>query len=183
MLMREVETTTLCPCGSTATVRCLECANGIFSCRDCLVKSHRHLPFHWIQEWQETHFVKKDLSEIGYILYMGHHGSRCSHIPTNLPKSTSELIIGHHNGIHKVNVAWCHCPGRGDHIQQSMLGGLFPCSLVHIKSAFTFTLLKEFHIHHPESKKSAYDFVHALVHLSNGTFADEVPVSHFGHII
>jgi hypothetical protein len=45
------------------------------------------------------------------------------------------------------------------------------------KTAFTFNVLKQNHIHHAQSKQSAYDFLAGLQRLSDNAFTYDVPVS------
>ena len=49
--------------------------------------------------------------------------------------------------------------------------------------AFTFNVLHQFHLHHLESKESAYDFVGALRRLMDNAFAQGVSVSNMTEML
>ncbi|KAG5635468.1 hypothetical protein H0H81_011141 [Sphagnurus paluster] len=52
--------------------------------------------------------------------------------------------------------------------------GLFPATVRRPTTAFTFQVLKQFHLHHLESKESTYDFIGALRRLTDNVFAHQV---------
>jgi hypothetical protein len=54
---------------------------------------------------------------------------------------------------------------------------LFPATFEQPQTAFTFTAMKQFHVHALASKKSAYDYVKALCQLSNNAAPTTVAVS------
>lgn len=164
-----------CTCGEKAHYRCLECSVAHPQCQSCIVKTHRHLPFHWVDFWDDGFFRRMDLASLGLILHLGHHGMPCDEIATDRAPST--LIITHTNGIHESKVHWCACKGCPSRVSQLVRAGLFPATPENPESAFTIKLLEEFHLHTLTSKKSAYDFFKALYRLTNNAFPDDVPVS------
>ena len=178
MLMREAEpgVNKLCACGKNiADTRCLECSSLPLQCTQCICLSHRHQPFHWVERWEGTYFVRTDLERLGFELCLGHDGQRCRNIATN--RESTAMTIVHHNGIHKVRVAWCDCPTAEDHVSQLMLNGLFPATLTNPQTAFSFAMLNQAHLHILQSKKSAYDYIWAIRRLTNNVFTSDVPVS------
>ncbi|KAK7006975.1 hypothetical protein R3P38DRAFT_2554914 [Favolaschia claudopus] len=56
-----------------------------------------------------------------------------------------------------------------------MRARLFPATMKETKSAFTFTVLKECHLHNLESKKASYDYMGALRRLTDNSFTADVP--------
>lgn len=62
-----------------------------------------------------------------------------------------------------------------------MKSRLFPGSVREPKTAYTFTVMKQSALHHLESKRSCYDYLGALLRLTDNSFTADVPVSH-GHI-
>ena len=57
-----------------------------------------------------------------------------------------------------------------------MRARMFPATMRRPMMAFTFNLLHQFHLHHLESKASAYDFIGALRRITNNAFAQDMPV-------
>ena len=57
-----------------------------------------------------------------------------------------------------------------------MRARLFPATTRDTKTAFTFKVLKEFHLHNLESKKAAYDYLGAIRRLTDNAFTADVPV-------
>ena len=61
-------------------------------------------------------------------------------------------------------------------MQQLLRSQLFPATVDQPTTAFTFNVLREYHIHSLESKKSAYSYMGALRRLTDNTFTLDVPV-------
>ncbi|TDL13902.1 hypothetical protein BD410DRAFT_734742, partial [Rickenella mellea] len=67
-----------CACGSgTRTTRCTDCLQSPLSCERCFVKDHKLLPFHWAEQWNGDFFVRKDYSDLGGTITLGHNGDAC----------------------------------------------------------------------------------------------------------
>ena len=56
---------------------------------------------------------------------------------------------------------------------------LFPASTRDPRTAFSFNVLKHFHLHNLESKKAAYDYLGAIRRLTDNAFTADVAVSGF----
>ena len=184
MLMRESEANLggICSCGrAKANMRCLECSHSTLRCAQCIIKTHRHQPFHWVQQQKGNYFVRVGLESIGYELRLGHGGQRCNNIGKG--QQPTPLTVVHHNGIHDVKVAWCECAHSGDRVDQLMLHGLFPATLTNPQTAFTFVMLNQAHVHILQSKKSAYDYIWALRRLTNNVFTSDVKVRNIAGVI
>ncbi|KAJ7815232.1 hypothetical protein B0H14DRAFT_2170461, partial [Mycena olivaceomarginata] len=62
------------------------------------------------------------------------------------------------NGVHPTRLVFCGCREQPPNkIRQLMRAGLFPATTKEPHTAFTVSMLKEFQLHHFESKKAAYD--------------------------
>ncbi|EPS93236.1 hypothetical protein FOMPIDRAFT_1094913, partial [Fomitopsis schrenkii] len=157
-----------CGCGrAAATTRCRDCMQGGFQCPDCLVESHRLLPFHWVEVSNGRCLEKRDLSELGLVLYLGHQGIPC---PTLGAVDRSIMYtLTHTNGVHRVRIQECCCARAHRTVSQLLRAGLFPATLDRPESAFTFHLLRQWDLHFLTSKKSAYDFFEALHRLTDNT--------------
>ncbi|EDR13065.1 uncharacterized protein LACBIDRAFT_322486 [Laccaria bicolor S238N-H82] len=113
----------------------------------------------------------------GYAHQLGHHSASCPN-----PASQSMILFQaiDTDGIHETKIRFCGCADV-DQVDQLMKERLFPATVDRPTMAFTFNILKQFHIHHLESKESAYDFIGALQRLTDNAFAHEVanPYSQF----
>ena len=56
---------------------------------------------------------------------------------------------------------------------------LFPATTQDPKTAFTFSVLKDFHMHNLQSKCGAFDYMLSLRRLTDNVFTNKVPVSDF----
>src|SRR6267154_6097335 len=172
----DVRTTADCTCGQEpALFRCEECFDAAPSCKSCLLSGHHHLPFHHVQRWDNTHFVRTSLGKLGLVIFLGHDMRRCPNAPIN--SNGRPFITVHTNGIHIININFCSCNDATDDLHQLTSAGLFPATTDKPETVFTFMMLKDFHAHTLASKKSAYDHFFALRKLTNNAFPDHTPVS------
>lgn len=169
-----------CPCGESDSkdlYRCQDCFIDRLHCGRCITRIHADHPLHWIEHWADDHFEKQSLSSIGFILFLGHDGIKCHHTPKD--EEPLPFTIVHHNGIHTSRIGWCFCAGGGDHVDQLMLSGLFPATVTDPRTAFSFTMLREYTVHKLQSKKAAYDYFTSLRRLTDGVFTYNTPVCPF----
>src|SRR5262245_4669702 len=128
----------------------------------------------WAQVWDSDHgyFMRHDLSALGFVIHLGHNGERC-------PNSAHDVFftVVDSNGVHSTKLSFCGCIGSGERFEQLARARLFPGTTRDPRTAFTFTVLKEFHLHNLESKKAAYDYLGALRRLSDNVFTADVSVS------
>ena len=147
-----------CLCGSgTAKFRCQECVSSLPSCVKCLVATHQHLPLHLVQEWTGTYFRQRTLESLGLMIFLGHHGQRCLNASNRFHEGPTgwATIIVNTNGIQLSRVEYCHCIPTATKALQLIGAGLFPVTMDQPDTAFTFTILNDFHVHTLASKKSA----------------------------
>ncbi|KAJ6550380.1 hypothetical protein DFH09DRAFT_925918, partial [Mycena vulgaris] len=173
-----------CACDgiTPALFRCLECFNAPLWCRACIVRQHLYSPFHRIEEWDGRMFCRASLGvakgedepKLTLQTDLKHGGRPCVNAVPNKPMRT-KFTIAEHNGFHTIDIHFCQCT-RPDHErwQQLLAVRLFPASFKQPQTAFTFTVLKQFHIHSLTSKKSAYDYVKALCKLTDNAGPDSV---------
>ncbi|KAF8188609.1 hypothetical protein K438DRAFT_1722560 [Mycena galopus ATCC 62051] len=155
-----------CSCGQPAVYRCVDCFNVPMWCRACIVREHQYNPFHHIERWDGKMFVRDALSKIYRMFTFS-----CKHIltPTLASLAALTFTIGDHNGFHMAWIEFCQClrPGDDARWQQLLAVRLFPATFEQLQTAFTFTAMKQSHVHALASKKSAYNYVKALCQLSN----------------
>lgn len=163
---------TPCECKSSpARFRCRDCFQCAALCQSCIVSAHRLLPFHHVEVWSGTHFVRKPLESLGFVLQLGHHGHRCE----NASDNKHSLTVVHCNGIHEVAVRYCHCFDKPSHVQLTE-AGLFPATITRPCTAFTFDLLRDYHLHSTTSKLSAQDYFRSIQRHTDNVLTHQVPV-------
>ncbi len=64
-------------CTNTMEIKCDDCFGANYFCRSCCLDAHQRSPYHWTLRWTGDHFVPTSLHELGFILYLGHHGMPC----------------------------------------------------------------------------------------------------------
>src|SRR6266404_3904669 len=64
-------------CTSMMEVKCTNCYGANFFCKSCCLEAHRRSPYHRTFRWTGQHFAPVTLHELGFILYLGHHGTPC----------------------------------------------------------------------------------------------------------
>lgn len=161
-------------CNNPATARCQECTQTRPFCQACVVSRHRNLPLHWIDVWNGNFFERKDLSELHFILHLGHRGEECPNATKGF--KPADFVILHENGVHKCQVKYCQCAGRPPLRSQLIRAGFFPATLDRTETAFTLDVLDDFVLDFSLSKKTAHDYIRRLVHKTNGQFPDQVQV-------
>ena len=109
-------------------------------------------------------------------MQLGHNGAAC---PSPVIFETP-LIVYHTNSAHFVKVSYCQCSGpAGGYLYPNQLlrSTWFLASLTHLRTAFTFAVLKHFHHLTLQGKTMAYDFYNSLVHETDNTSINPPPVS------
>ncbi|KAF8057825.1 hypothetical protein FPV67DRAFT_1455922 [Lyophyllum atratum] len=141
-------------------------------CKECIVAAHQHHPFHFLDEWIGTFFRRVELSELDFVIRLGHHTGRCPNHPASKPPRAT--IVIHVNGVHRTLIEYCYCKVVPD-AEQLVRARLFPATMKHPETAMTFAVLKHFHISNLTSKKSAYDYAKTFTSLTNNAFPHKVP--------
>lgn len=166
-------------CGKDpALYRCRECANSLGLCATCVKVAHVQTPLHWIEEWDAdaAHFNRIDLSSIGHVWHLGHHGAPCPELSRLRAPEPREMTVTHTNGIHVCKIMMCRCPSYPPLVRQLLRCQLFPATLEHPQSVFTFAVMTDSHLDTLTSKKSAYDYMQKLRRQTNNARAHAVKV-------
>ncbi|KAJ7312414.1 hypothetical protein DFH08DRAFT_822151 [Mycena albidolilacea] len=90
------------------------------------------------------------------------NGQPCPNIDPRKANETRKFTIADYNGFHIRQLQFCRCchPEKDDKDYEQLLAmRLFPETFTHPQTVFTFTVMKQFHIHTLASKKSAYDYI------------------------
>ncbi|KAG2070552.1 hypothetical protein BDR04DRAFT_1018606, partial [Suillus decipiens] len=57
--------------------QCLTCSGDHTWCHVCILKAHKSLPFHKMQQWNGKCFSDTFLMQMSYIWHMSHGGCPC----------------------------------------------------------------------------------------------------------
>ncbi|KAG1819831.1 uncharacterized protein BJ212DRAFT_1237613, partial [Suillus subaureus] len=136
-------------------IYCLSCSGEHSWCPSCAVKAHQHHPFHNLQLWNGKFYQSTTLWDHRYIIHLGHEGDTIYDTQLGL----SNLVIVHSTGVYSHYVSWCQCPGADKDRHLHLLKvRLFPASITHPQSAFTFDVLDHFLIDALKCKTLAMSF-------------------------
>jgi CxC2 like cysteine cluster associated with KDZ transposases len=172
--------------------RCLDCHGSGVICGGCCVLDHAKHPFHKIQKWNGQYFETSSLHDIGYILFVGHGGRKCSGCSDKEEDAMMEEASGSKaeanrtlpnftvvdtGGVFIHRIQWCCCVDAPPKFIQLLQIGLYPASITSPQTAFTFRLLDYFQLDALECHTPALNFYTKLRRLSNRFYPEEVPVS------
>ncbi|KAJ6499776.1 hypothetical protein DFH09DRAFT_1336417 [Mycena vulgaris] len=133
--------------------RCRDCfGGGELLCSTCVLKRHRQLPFHRIQEWTGVLFKCKTLKELGLRIQLGHWHERYHICPNPNPSQGEGFVVVNDHGVHEL-----------------LRAGLYPATTTNPRSAATINVLRKFHLLGFESKSSAYEFYYSLARETDNT--------------
>ena len=178
-------------CQSTtgALYRCQDCFASPVVCHYCCLSDHLRQPFHNIQKWTGLYFASSSLHELGFVLHLGHGGSKCSgtidewedvemeDVSRGVPIQPPNFTVVDIGGVYSHTVHWCQCLDAEEKRIQLLRMGLYPASVKQPKTAFTFRLLEYFHLDTLECNTSAFNFYHKLRRLTNKYQPEIVAVS------
>ena len=86
------------------------------------------------------------------------------------------VLVIETNGIHRLPLHLCTCPGAAPTDEQLLTSQLFPTSFQTIKTLFTFKVLDDFRLSNLTCKTSAYQYYVKLRRLTSPAFPKSVPV-------
>ncbi|KAJ7434571.1 hypothetical protein FB451DRAFT_1467534, partial [Mycena latifolia] len=72
-----------------------------------MVEAHRRLPFHQIQHWTGSMFVRKTLKDMGLRIQLGHWDKPNQRCPVPSPASGDDFVIVDTHGVHEVGLDYC----------------------------------------------------------------------------
>ncbi|KAF8874974.1 hypothetical protein BD779DRAFT_1613491 [Infundibulicybe gibba] len=166
----------LCDCGTplaTPIYRCDDCMDIRMFCKDCTVQRHWGLPFHYIKEWNGSHFVRVALKSLGLRYQLGHPiGERC----TNPARSfNNDFVVVDTDGIHEIALDFCDCQISQSHQIQLLRSRLFPATTTYPRTAATFRVLEYFQLLSFMSKVSCFEFYHTIARRTDNTGTSPPP--------
>ncbi|KAL1948929.1 hypothetical protein VTO73DRAFT_10735 [Trametes versicolor] len=162
-----------CPtCGLTDTelYRCVDCDDPRLFCQRCTVEYHSRHPYHRIQLWQATHFVRVSLKSLGLRVQLGHvPGDKCVH---PIPCHGDDFVLLDLSGVHELSLNFCGCKHALPHYIQLLRARWFPATSSDPKTAATFRVLETFQILSVQSKISGWEFYQTLARRTDNTGTD-----------
>lgn len=155
-----------------AVYRCYDCIQPPPMCKNCMISSHKWNPYHRIEMWSKTHFVKRSLYDLGFVHYLGHFGDKCK-----FARAPVKTTVVHVNGVQNCLVSYCGCSATttdDDECSyrpvQLLKSGLYPASFKRTQTAFTIQVLKTFHHLTLQAKLTAFDYYKVIRRLTNNAF-------------
>jgi ferredoxin len=149
-------------------VRCTSCFQCPVYCPSCLLSSHGRLPFHCVERWTGTHFMRTTLATQGYVLHLHRGPGPCD------GDCTSNMTIIAANGIHELQVQQCMCVDLPV-FDQLMKLRLFPATFDRPATAFTFEVLDQYLADYSICKTTAYSFYEKLRHITDPLAPNDLP--------
>ncbi|TFK59258.1 hypothetical protein BDN72DRAFT_873066 [Pluteus cervinus] len=150
---------------AAAYFRCETCFDCRLFCASCVVSNHAANPFHWVEEWDGSFFIRRSLRELGLHIQLGHPiGETCDR-PVKVKREV--LVVLHTNGIHSVNLNYCNCNQAPLRHVQLLRSRLFPATVGNPQTAATFELLELFQLLGFMSKASGFELFQTLVRLTD----------------
>jgi hypothetical protein len=167
---------------------CSDCIGVRFS-KECIVSEHRYNPLHRIQVcvarypfrlhfspntkvFRDEHFQPVSLMELGLVVQLNHRQGDCSYSLLQ----ACDFTVYDVNGVHTIKMAYCGCR-QDTAISQIFRQRWFPATWKQPRTAFSFGLLKLFHIVNLQSKCNMYDFYRSILRLTNNSGVYHLPVS------
>ncbi|TCD59923.1 hypothetical protein EIP91_011184 [Steccherinum ochraceum] len=158
-----------CGAGDVKLVKCKDCHGQPMSCVQCLLKKHRSLPLHHVEEWTGTMLKKTTLKELGLRVYLGHNGGICK-CPGIRWKA---FAVGDLSGFHEVDVTFCCCNDDNDGVvyswAQLLRVGWFPASTDRPSTAFSIQMLDFYLELNAQAKTNVYDFHKTLARVTDNS--------------
>lgn len=161
-----------------AEYRCHDCWIPSTLCGGCLIEEHSHSPFHRIQQFvsdqrsQSWYFKTISLSDLGFVLFLGHNGEQC---PRGAPGNRVITIV-HQTGLHKLDIVSCQCPDAPPLYAQLILHGLFPATPTNPETAIAIDALRHFQQLNLVSAVSVSDFLKLVGQMRDPDLTGDLPV-------
>lgn len=188
-----------------AGYHCLDCLGCPRLCKDCCRIGHRRNPFHKIEVWSGGHWTPAWLWHVGVIITLGHGQEPCPKYEASMEQLEARLIsvntpgfnqdnsygarpkkrtIGcgevvcflHNNGFHYLPVYSCWCSDSVPEDLQYLDRSFYPASWKSVRTALTFTVLKDFDLFKIHGHMSTEMYLEILCHLTNEMFPSHSPV-------
>jgi hypothetical protein len=135
-----------------------------------MLSSHRRLPTHHILVWKDIFWDDYSLADLGLRIHVHDPLPACPH-----GSELATIWIGDINGFSNVQV--CYGPPSTENTKgrQLLRYGIFPCSDISPKSAFTLAALEHFSLFGTLGKNSTHKFYSVLERLTKTGFPKDIP--------
>lgn len=160
--------------------RCFDCFMPPVQCKSCLLASHAHTPFHFVQEWDSSRrfWLRKPLTALGVALRLGHEGRRCEYYQ----RTARPMCIVSEEGIHQLDVEFCACldpqtQAAKPEAVQLLEHGFWAASWTQPQTAFTIKLLKSYSLLANQAQVNSYDYFNILRRKTDNVMRHDVLVS------
>jgi hypothetical protein len=120
-------------------------------------------------------FQPTSLSALGLVIQLNHRRGNC----ISPVSPFRDFTIYDVNGMHQVKISYCGCcshDSSNTFIAQIFRQRWLPATWKQPRTAFTYALLRMFHIVNLQSKVNMYDWYKSLLRLSNNAGLDYQPV-------
>lgn len=159
--------------------RCTDCLQSPTTCKTCVIKTHIRLPFHILSKCDSAQrfWSKCTLDDLGATVHLGHGGEACPYELNARP-----MTVIHERGIYAVHVYFCGCSSlgkpRATDTAQLIRAGLWPSSWTQPRTAFSFSLMRQFHLLSVHAHVNPYDYFAHLARRTDDTFPGDCQVRH-----
>ncbi|KAF7797969.1 hypothetical protein EIP86_009176 [Pleurotus ostreatoroseus] len=154
----------------TSVAKCEDCFVDEVLCEGCVLRRHARNPLHFIKVWQDDHFVRRSLFDLGLVVQLGHGGRGVC-----LKHVSRTLVVIHSNGVHKVNARFCDCQVELPRRVQLMRQGWWPATSTDPRTCATFDVLRRFHHLNLQCHTNAYDFYQSLENMTDPWHLEKLP--------
>ncbi|KAL0568546.1 hypothetical protein V5O48_013442 [Marasmius crinis-equi] len=171
-----------CGCNSEVSFRCRSCTGNVMFCKKCLLVNHRSLPTHYVEQWNGFHFQRVGLRELGLRVQLGHPPTQTCRNPR---PARIRFCVMDIDSIQEIELDFCQCQAVkvvGNAWTQLLHARLFPATVVDPRTAFTFRMLKFFHVATLQSKMTLYDVCRTLERRTDGSGISE-PKNHYHELL
>lgn len=84
------------------------------------------------------------------------------------PRSQQNFVVAHLNGIHTIVLSFCGCNDAPEPFSQLLEARWWPSTPRDPKTAFTFSLMRTFHLLNLQGRLAPTDFYRSLQKIENG---------------
>jgi hypothetical protein len=129
--------------------------------------------------WKEECYHPTTLYNVGLRVNAGHSGGSSCPCFSLGPRN---FVVVHVNGIHRVCVDFCGCPGKApERWRQLMRMKWWPATTEEPRTAFTFEVMRHFEKMNASGHITATNYYRGLIHMSDSTGLTHFPVSQTLH--
>lgn len=164
---------------------CYQCIMPPLLCKECLMTSHTHNPFHFVRIWDPARrfWERRPLSELGVVFEFGHEGKRC-HLSSQEPRP---MTIVSEEGVHVVKVRFCACKDNVTNLAtpeatQLVKNGFWPASWMQPRTACTIQVMKTFLQLSSLAHANGKDYFQVLRHKTDSIAPHQVEVCERDHL-